>query len=44
VARIEARVARHPGLAVSGAGYRGSGLVDCIEGAQEAARRILDGG
>ena len=40
VARIEAALTRHPGLDVAGAGYRGSGLPDCIAAGRAAAHRI----
>lgn len=38
---IERGVARHPGLALAGAGYRGSGLPDCVESGRAAATKIL---
>ena len=37
--RIDAAVARHPGLALAGAAYRGVGIPDCIHSGEEAARR-----
>ena len=37
VAAIEAGVARHPGLIVTGASYRGAGLPDCIDVGRAAA-------
>jgi oxygen-dependent protoporphyrinogen oxidase len=40
VARIEAEVARQPGLFLAGAAYRGTGIPDCIHGGVEAARSI----
>jgi protoporphyrinogen/coproporphyrinogen III oxidase len=42
LARIERGLARHPGLALAGAGYRGSGLPDCVASGRDAAVRILD--
>jgi protoporphyrinogen/coproporphyrinogen III oxidase len=39
-ARIERLVERHTGIALAGAGYRGSGLTDCISGGSAAARRV----
>jgi oxygen-dependent protoporphyrinogen oxidase len=39
-ARIERLVERHRGIALAGAGYRGSGLTDCITGGRAAARRV----
>jgi oxygen-dependent protoporphyrinogen oxidase len=41
VKAIEAAVSRHAGLELAGAGYRGSGLPDCISQGQAAARRVL---
>ena len=41
VARIEAAVAAHSGLALAGAAYRGVGIPQVIASGQEAARRIL---
>jgi protoporphyrinogen/coproporphyrinogen III oxidase len=38
---IEARAARHAGLALAGAGYRGVGIPDCIRSGEEAAERVL---
>jgi protoporphyrinogen/coproporphyrinogen III oxidase len=38
--RIDAAVARHPGLALAGAAYRGVGIPDCIHSGEEAARSI----
>ena len=40
VAWIEARVARHPGLFVGGAAYRGVALNDCVEQADVLGARI----
>ncbi len=41
VARIEARVAALPHLALAGNAYHGVGLPDCIHGGELAAERIL---
>jgi protoporphyrinogen/coproporphyrinogen III oxidase len=41
VARIEARVAALPHLALAGNAYHGVGLPDCIHGGERAAERIL---
>lgn len=41
VARIEAALALFPGVVVAGAAYRGTGVADCIEQGQAAARTIL---
>ena len=42
VEEIETAAARHAGLELAGAGFRGSGLPDCISQGQAAARRVLD--
>lgn len=42
VARIERALAGHPRLALAGASYRGSGIPDCVSGAQVAARRVQE--
>ena len=42
VDRIEKRLEGLPGIAIAGAGYRGSGLPDCISQGQTAARKALD--
>jgi protoporphyrinogen/coproporphyrinogen III oxidase len=42
VETIEAALAAHPGIAVAGAGYRGSGLPDCVRQGYEAAARVTD--
>jgi oxygen-dependent protoporphyrinogen oxidase len=41
IKEIEGATGRHPGLELAGAGYRGSGLPDCITQGEEAARRAL---
>ncbi|MGH3133028.1 MAG: protoporphyrinogen oxidase [Gaiellaceae bacterium] len=38
--RIDAALARHPGLAVAGAAYRGVGVPDCIASGEEAAQAV----
>jgi oxygen-dependent protoporphyrinogen oxidase len=46
LARIDAALTDHPGLAVAGAAYRGVGIPDCIrsgEGAAESVVRALAG-
>jgi oxygen-dependent protoporphyrinogen oxidase len=43
VSRIEAAVARHPGLALAGAAYNGVGIPQVIASGQAAARRCLGG-
>jgi protoporphyrinogen/coproporphyrinogen III oxidase len=40
---IDAEVAGLPGLALTGAAYRGSGLAGCITQARATARTVLDG-
>jgi oxygen-dependent protoporphyrinogen oxidase len=42
MARIDARLAKHPGLALCGNAYRGVGIPDCIRSAEEAAERVWD--
>jgi oxygen-dependent protoporphyrinogen oxidase len=41
VAAIQERVARHPGLFLAGASYRGVGIPDCIDSGQAAAQAAL---
>jgi oxygen-dependent protoporphyrinogen oxidase len=41
VARIEERLAEHPGLAVAGAAYRGVGIPDCIASGEAAAESLV---
>lgn len=40
VAAIDRLAARHPGLYLAGAAYRGAGLPDCIESGARVASRI----
>ena len=40
VARIEAALTGHPGLAVAGAAYRGVGIPDCITSGEAAAESV----
>jgi oxygen-dependent protoporphyrinogen oxidase len=40
--RMDAAVARHPGLALAGAAYRGVGIPDCITSGEEAARSVAE--
>ncbi len=40
VARIEAAVAAHPGLALAGSAYRGVGIPDCIRSGEKAAELL----
>jgi oxygen-dependent protoporphyrinogen oxidase len=40
--RIDAALARHPGLALAGAAYRGVGIPDCIRSGEEAARTLAE--
>lgn len=42
VTRIERALEGHPRLALAGAAYRGSGIPDCVAGAEVAARRVLE--
>ena len=41
ITRVENELARLPAIAVAGAGYRGSGLSDCIRQGRHAADRLL---
>ena len=41
VARIEAALTGHPGLAVAGAAYRGVGIPDCIGSGEAAAESVV---
>jgi oxygen-dependent protoporphyrinogen oxidase len=41
LAQLEAALSRFGGLTVTGAGYRGVGLPDCIRDGAEAAARTL---
>jgi protoporphyrinogen/coproporphyrinogen III oxidase len=43
LARIDAGLAKHPGLALAGNGYRGIGIPDCIHSGQLAVERIFKG-
>jgi oxygen-dependent protoporphyrinogen oxidase len=40
LARIEAALAEHPGLAVAGAAYHGVGIPDCIRSGEDAAGAV----
>ena len=42
VDEIERRLEEQPGIWVTGASYRGSGLPDCVRHAQQTARRALE--
>lgn len=42
VAAIEQGIARHPGLCLAGAAYRGVGIGDCIQSGFAAAERVLE--
>jgi oxygen-dependent protoporphyrinogen oxidase len=41
LAELEAAVSRYPGLVLTGAGYRGVGIPDCIRNGEAAAERVL---
>ncbi len=41
VARIDAAVGRHPGLALAGNAYRGVGIPDCVHSGETAAERVM---
>ncbi|MFM7108201.1 MAG: protoporphyrinogen oxidase [Planctomycetaceae bacterium] len=42
MARVDAALAAHPGLALAGAAYRGVGIPQVIASGQAAARRVID--
>jgi protoporphyrinogen/coproporphyrinogen III oxidase len=42
VAAIERAVARHPGLFVTGSGYRGTGIPDCVADGRATARQVTE--
>jgi len=42
LARIDAALEKHPGLALAGNGYRGIGIPDCIHSGELAAEKILE--
>jgi oxygen-dependent protoporphyrinogen oxidase len=39
---IDSSLARHPGLFVTGSGFRGVGIPDCVADAREVARAVAD--
>jgi protoporphyrinogen/coproporphyrinogen III oxidase len=41
IQRIEAQLAKFPGLALAGSAYRGVGISDCVHTGEEAAERIV---
>lgn len=41
LARIDAALEKHPGLALAGNGYRGIGIPDCIHSGELAVKKIL---
>ncbi|MHB8631994.1 MAG: protoporphyrinogen oxidase, partial [Candidatus Limnocylindria bacterium] len=42
VAAIEAALAEHPAIVLTGAAYGGAGIADCIAQGRGAAQRLLD--
>jgi oxygen-dependent protoporphyrinogen oxidase len=42
LAKIEAALAKHPGLALAGNGYRGIGIPDCINSGKVAVEKIIE--
>ncbi len=40
LARIEEALARHPGLFVTGSGFRGVGIPDCVADARATAAKV----
>jgi oxygen-dependent protoporphyrinogen oxidase len=41
IGEVDAALAEHPGLEVTGAGYRGIGIPDCVYDGRETARRLM---
>jgi oxygen-dependent protoporphyrinogen oxidase len=42
MAAIDARLAAHPGLFVTGSGFRGVGIPDCVADGRATARRAME--
>ena len=42
IAAIDARLAAHPGLFVTGSGFRGVGIPDCVADARATARKVVE--
>ncbi len=42
IASIDSELARHPGLHVTGSGFRGVGIPDCVADARATARTVAD--
>ncbi len=42
LARIDAALAKHPGLALAGNGYRGIGIPDCIHSGELAVEKVFE--
>jgi oxygen-dependent protoporphyrinogen oxidase len=42
IGEVDAALAEHPGLEVTGAGYRGIGIPDCVYDGRETARRLVE--
>jgi oxygen-dependent protoporphyrinogen oxidase len=42
LARIDAALENHPGLALAGNGYRGIGIPDCIHSGEVAVKKIVE--
>jgi oxygen-dependent protoporphyrinogen oxidase len=42
LAAIERAAARHPGIYVTGSGFRGTGIPDCVADGRATARQIAD--
>jgi oxygen-dependent protoporphyrinogen oxidase len=41
IQRIEAQLAKFPGLALAGNAYHGVGIADCVRTGEEAAEKIV---
>ncbi|UCC71834.1 MAG: protoporphyrinogen oxidase [Gemmatimonadota bacterium] len=42
IGEVDAALAEHPGLEVTGAGFRGIGIPDCVYDGRETARRLVE--
>jgi oxygen-dependent protoporphyrinogen oxidase len=42
IGEVDAALAAHPGLEVTGAGFRGIGIPDCVYDGRETARRLIE--
>jgi oxygen-dependent protoporphyrinogen oxidase len=42
VAAVERALARHPGLFVTGSGFRGTGIPDCVADGRATAKQVVE--